>query len=76
MPLDKFYDNDVFKSHRIGTTKVFLFIPKFCFISNKFMWLKFAYKQTAMFTGPGDPILEDRWYDQKEFLIAKLKGEL
>jgi hypothetical protein len=26
-----------------------------------------------MFTGPGEPIFEYRWYDKNEYLIARLK---
>jgi hypothetical protein len=35
-----------------------------------------AYEQTAMWTGPGDPVFEYRYYDKNEFLIEKIKGNV
>jgi hypothetical protein len=72
-----FYANDPefgFKTRCIGTELKFIFFPKRCYISNKTLWLVNAYRQTAMYTGPGDPVFEHRWYDKTEFLIAKIKG--
>ena len=63
-----------FKLHCIGTYLKFVILPRHCSISNKILWLTYAYKQTAMWTGPGDPVFEERWYDKNEFLIAKLKN--
>ena len=65
-----------FKSHCIGTGLEFAWLPKRCYITKKVLWLKFAYKQTAMWTGPGDSLFEYRWYAREEFVIAKLKGEV
>lgn len=65
---------DGFKDHCIGTQLKFAFTPKKCHISGKRIWFKKAYKQTAMWTGPGDPAFEHRWYNKDEFLIAKIKG--
>jgi hypothetical protein len=31
---------------------------------------------TAMITGPGEPIFEDRWVDNKEYIFLKIKGIL
>ena len=73
-----FYDDtkayDGFKDHCIGTQLKFAIFPKKCHLTGKRIWLTKAYKQTAMWTGPGDPAFEYRWYDKKEFLIARLKG--
>lgn len=38
------------------------------------LWLRKAYVQTAMWTGPGDSVFEHRWYDKDEFLLYELKG--
>lgn len=80
MPLDGYVkehlDFYAFKRKCIGTELKFAFLPKRCYISNKRIWFKNAYKQTAMWTGPGDPVFEHRWYDRSEFLIAKLKGDV
>jgi hypothetical protein len=29
-----------------------------------------------MITGPGEPIFEDRWVDNKEYIFLKIKGIL
>ena len=70
-----FLSVDEFQTHCIGTTLEFTLFPKKCHISKKAIWLKFAYKQTAMWTGPGDPVFEHRWYDKTEFLVWNLKGK-
>ena len=65
---------DPFKFRCIGTELKFLFLPKVCHITGKKLWLENVYKQTAMYTGPGDPVFEYRYYDKNEFLIARIKG--
>jgi len=67
---------DPFKSRCIGTELEFAFLPRKCRLTNKFIWLEYAYKQTAMWTGPEDHLFEYRWYNKDEFLIARLKGEV
>lgn len=73
-----YYDEDRyhFKLHCIGTYLKFVIWPRHCSISNKILCLKFVYKQTAMWSGPGDSVFEDRWYDKNEFLMARIKGIL
>ena len=65
---------DGFNSHCIDTKLKFVFLPKQCHISKKVLWLEFAYRKTAMWTGPGDPIFEHRWYSKLEYIIEQLKG--
>lgn len=65
---------DPFKNRCVGTEFKFALLPQKCYITGKRLWLKNAYKQTAMWTGPGDPAFEHRWYDKDEFLIARIKG--
>jgi hypothetical protein len=48
-------------------------MPRHCHITNRLLWLEYAYCITAMYTGPGEPIFEYRWYDKNEYLIARLK---
>lgn len=77
MPFYKDHLNfDGFKNHCIGTELKFIVWPRKCHFTGKYLWLKHVYKQTAMFTGPGDPIFEHRYYDKSEFLLARLKEEL
>lgn len=72
--MDTTYDS--FKRRCISTELTFAWFPQKCFITDKFIWWKFGYMQTAMWAGPGTPLFEERWYDADAFLIAKLKGEV
>ena len=67
---------DPFKSRLLGTQLRFTWFPEKCEITGKRLWLTNAYRQTAMWTGPDEPVFEHRWYDKNEFLIAKIKGEV
>jgi hypothetical protein len=40
------------------------------------LWLTKAYKGTAMWLGPGEPVFEHHWIDKNQYLMAKLKGTL
>ena len=71
MWIDEVYDPFYY---RAGWELTFILWPRRCVLSNKLMWLKYAYKGTAMWTGPGDPVYEYRWHDKTEHLIWKLKG--
>jgi hypothetical protein len=74
MPLDSLmWDNDTFKRRCLGWQLKFSILPRRCYYTGKYLWLKQAYCGTAMITGPGEPVIEDRWYDRNEFLILKLK---
>lgn len=72
MPRDEFYS--AFRNHCVGTQLKFVLWPQRCYLSGRWLWLCLAYRQAAMWTGPGDPVFEYRWYDRDEFLIARLKG--
>lgn len=65
---------DGFKSHCIGTKLKFIFLPRKCSLTGRMLYMEMVYKQTAMYTGPGDPVFEYRYYDKNEFLLCKLKG--
>lgn len=54
----------------------FAWVPKRCGITYRLIWLKWAYKGTAMWTGPGSPIFEYRWIAKEQFLFARLKGKI
>lgn len=55
--------------------KKFSWWPHRCLITNRRIWLEFAYRGTAMYTGPGDPVYETQWHDTKEHLLWSLKGK-
>lgn len=60
---------DIFYDYCKGAQLKFAWTPKYCARSNKRIWLKFGYKLTAIFTGPGTPVYEHRWHDKDEHLI-------
>ena len=68
-----FLEDYVFQRACINTTIVFVMWPRRCYFTNKILFLKYVYRQTAMWTGPGDPVFEYRWYDKNEFIKAKLQ---
>lgn len=75
MPIP-FMDNDGFKRRCISSEIKFSIIPRKCFYSNRSIWFRRAYIVTAMVTGPGEPVFEDRWVDSKEYIFLKIKGTL
>jgi len=73
MNLSKFTVDYLFNRACVGTELVFLLWPQRCHVSNKLLFLQYAYKKTAMWTGAGDPVFEYRYYHKKEFILARLK---
>lgn len=53
----------------------FVWWPSRCDITDKRLWLCMAYRGTAMWTGPGDPVYETRWHEKNEHLIWEIKGK-
>ena len=51
----------------------FLLRPRRCEFSNRWLWLCNAYKGTAVWSGPGEPVYEYRYHSTAEHLIWKLK---
>jgi len=79
MPLDNIMQTkhwDELFYQRAVWYKKFAWFPQRCVLSNRLLWCRFAYKGTAMWTGPGDPIFEFRWADKDQYLMAKIKGKL
>ena len=75
MPLDSLmWDNDTFNQRCLGWSLKFSILPRRCFYTGKYLWLRSAYLGTAMITGPGEPVFEHRWCNQKEYLFLKIKG--
>jgi hypothetical protein len=64
---------DPFYGKLLGAQLKFAWLPQTCNITGKRIWLKFGYRLTAMWTGPGDPLFEHRWHDKLEHIIWKLK---
>lgn len=72
--MDDVQSYDPWPDHCIGWQQKFVWFPKKCYYTDKSIWFERAYKGTAMWTGPGDPVFEHRWITRKEFLFAKIKG--
>ena len=52
----------------------FAILPYRCDVTKKIIWLQYAYRGVAIWTGPGDDAVEVRWHDCHEHLIYTLKG--
>jgi len=52
----------------------FAILPHRCDITKKIIWLQYAYRGVAIWTGPGDDAVETRWHDRHEHLFWTLKG--
>ena len=52
----------------------FAWTPQTCDITGRKIWFESAYKGTAMWTGPGEPIVETRWHDKNSHLIWEMNG--
>lgn len=77
MPLDSImWSNEDFKRRCIGWHLKFCLWPRRCFYTGKYLWLTSAYKGTAMVTGPGESVFEDRWCERHEYLFLKIKGTI
>lgn len=77
MPLDTLmWSNEDFKRRCIGWHLKFIVWPRRCHYTGKRLWLESAYQGTAIITGPGEPVFEDRWCDQKEYMFLKIKGTI
>lgn len=48
------------------------FIPRRCYKTKRWLW-GLAVRGRRIITGPGDPIIEDRWYHRHEAIIMMLK---
>jgi hypothetical protein len=60
---------------RAYVTLEFCAVPRRCHATGRLLWLRRAVKTTRIYTGPGEPVEESRWYDQHEFLMIQLKGK-
>ena len=50
-------------------------IPRRCYSTQRWIWGR-AVRGRQIITGPGDPVIEDRWYHPQEATIMMLKGGL
>ena len=79
MPLDSliYETNDAaFKRRCVGWELQYSFLPRRCYYTGKYLWLRKAYMGTAIVTGPGEPVFEHRWCDKDSYLFLKIKGTI
>lgn len=48
-------------------------IPRRCYTTNRWIW-GLSMRGRRIITGPGDPVIMDRWYHRNEAIIKMLKG--
>jgi len=65
-PHDPFYDRAVYKYK-------WCWIPRRCYDTKKILWLTWAVRGRATWTGPGDPVIETRWYDRNRAILMFMK---
>ena len=51
----------------------FSFWPRRCYNTGRWLWLETVMRGRAIWNGPGDYIVDDRWYDSNEALIMMIK---
>ena len=49
------------------------FFPRRCYNTHRWVWGR-AVRGRKFVTGPGEPLIIDRWYHRNEGLIMMLKG--
>lgn len=54
----------------------FCLFPKRCCETDELIWLKKAYLGQTTYFGPGDPVTEERWITDKQYIFMKLKGDI
>jgi hypothetical protein len=69
-----FTEQGWFHRNCVGWELTFAWMPHRCSLTNKLIWLVFAYQGMSILTGPGDSIIDYQWHDKNEHLIWKLKG--
>ena len=48
--------------------------PRRCYMSRKWLFCELAVRGRWIITGPGEPVIEDRWYHRHEALIKIMRG--
>lgn len=65
---------DPFWDRKLQTDLKFVWLPKKSDNSGNRIWLKKAYRFRRVITGPGEPVIEDRWLTTDEAIVQILKG--
>lgn len=71
--LDGYFDSDEYFNSRADFHYKYSFVPRRCYNTQRWIW-GVAVRGRRVITGPGDSIIEDRWYHKHEAVIMMLKG--
>jgi hypothetical protein len=52
---------------------MFCWLPRRCYVTDQLLCCTLAMRGRRIITGPGEPVIEDRWYHRNEYLIMLLK---
>ena len=66
-------EHDYFNS-RATFNYVYCLRPRRCYTSKRWLFFEIAVRGRRVITGPGDPVIEDRWYHRNEAVIIMLRG--
>ena len=64
---------DFYRNRYLGAELKFAWFPEVCILTGNRIWLKYGYRLTAIYTGPGDPIYDHRWHDKNAQIMWLLK---
>jgi hypothetical protein len=53
---------------------VFCAWPRKCYNTGRWMFMEVSIRGRRIITGPGTPVIEDRWYHRHEAIIMMIKG--
>lgn len=74
MPMDDTTSYDYFWDRAVPEYK-FCVWPRWCHESSELLWFESAYRFRRIITGPGEPVIEDRWVGKREFMTNALRGK-
>ena len=67
---------DYFNEHCVSWKLHFALLPRTCYYTEQRIWLEYGYKGTAMWHGPGTPVIEHRFISVHSWLMQKIKGSI
>lgn len=67
------YDRDESFLKRARWHLQFVWWPRRCMFSGRWIWLERAQRGQAWWSGPGDDAIEVRWADDQEYMMWLLK---
>jgi hypothetical protein len=72
MPMDQFGYNNAFNKHAKFEYK-YSFWPRRCHSTKRLLCFTLAMRGRRIITGPGEPVIEDRWYHRDIGIVLLIK---